>query len=278
MDTQNPILNEIIKMYRQFKGCRAIALIGSHARGDARALSGIDLMCAFFSLPDCMSREKLLQKNVDPKTKIKCEEHPIMMDRFVKGGRRITTWYVTLDLICERVAIVDKLRRLDNSMLISALQECKILWDPTRQLQAWKTRIDPLPDPYIQAVMPMIFSEITLCILDLSKRIDSKSNFYFYHELVDALEDIYELLFMLNGHYLTVAPRMDRILSRFKLIPESFSDNVQEILEAQDLRKKWRLLAELTQTIGELIENYTQVDLSRGWDQLRERATFIKNE
>lgn len=279
MNPVNQMITEVVSKHSQLSGCRAIALIGSRARGTNESRSGVDMMSIFFSLPDLESRKETIHALEDKGTQGFMSDYPVMMNAFIKGGLPFNIWCIRQDIMCERVAAVEKLRRPDNSMLIASLQESKILWDTQNQLGIWKDKITPIPEQYKQEVIPQVFAQATSVIEDLVGEQKSRNTFYVQHEFLLCLERIYELLFLLNGRYLTLTHQMTTILSHLELLPDAFQSKVDTFLSTpnsrQGLRLKWRLLAELIKSTGQFIEDNGKYDLERGWNQMRKAVPFL---
>jgi Nucleotidyltransferase domain len=279
MDPLEPILAEIIKGYQTLSGCRAIALVGSRARGTAKPFSNVDLITIFYSAPSDRERSIVIKRLQDKDSTPKMYQHPIMTDSFKRGGLQIKIWHISQDMICERVATVEKRLRLVSPMLIASLFESKILWDQKNQLQAWKNRIRPLPEEYKQTVIPLIYGEVSAVIEDLSQEIDTRNFFFVQHELIDALENLYELIFLLNGQYLNLSPRIESMMSGFTQIPKGFQKKVTKLLSApctaQGLRQKWRLLSELAKNTGDFILSKGYIQIAPFMEILKSSAPFL---
>jgi hypothetical protein len=279
MGALNQVISEIVATYRTLEECKAIALVGSQARGTAKQWSDINLMCVCFSHPEPSSRMLIIKAIADPGSPFLIKEFPIATDTFTKAGSPVMIWHISQDTICDRVASIEKRRRLESTMLIASLFESQILWDPRNQLAVWKNEINPIPEEYLKHVVPLIFSEVTTIIEDLGSSKIEPGVFYIHHEIIIGLEDIYEILFLLNGFYLNFSPRIDAILGNLKLVPASFSAKVKELLnypsDARGLRLRWRLLADITKSVGDLIVKQGRFDIEDGMTQLKKSAPFL---
>ena len=258
-DPIDTMLSEIVTAYQKLPGCRAMALIGSRARGTSKSFSDVDLMMVYFSPATGHDRKVVIESLQDKGSRSETLEYPMMMDVFQRGGLPVKVWHVSQDMICERVATIEKRLRLISPMLIASLFESKIFLDPRNQLQIWKSRIQPVPDGYKQTIIPQIFAEVVNVIEDLNSELDSQNHFYIQHELLGALENIYELIFLVNGQYLNLSHRIDSLISGFSLLPKGFMKSSEELLSApctrQGLRQKWRILSELAKISGEFLRS-----------------------
>ena len=280
MDQVKQILDDVIAEYSKLQLCRAIALIGSQARGTAKPWSNIDIMVVDFALPRIEDRQTILDRLNDSGKKAECEQYPIVCDRFHRGGYPVKVWHVSQDVICERVATIDKRLRLSSPMLISSLHESRILYDPKKQLQAWKSRISPIPIEYKHVIIPQLFGEIVSVIEDLGPRQESHNLFYLQHDILESIKNIYELVFLLNDQYLNLSPRIEQIVSEFKMLPQDFKTKIKNILvtsgDIPGLRQKWRMLAELTYELGKFIQKEGHYNLKDPIQDLLTAASFLK--
>ncbi|MBN1549915.1 nucleotidyltransferase domain-containing protein [bacterium] len=279
MDPAKQVLFDIVYSYQKLPGCRAITLVGSRARGTSGPKSSVDIMCVYFSEPDKSQRKEIAKKLSDDPEKIVCYEHPIIMDNFTSHDLKINVWHVSQDLICERVSTIEKQLRLTNPMLVASLHECKILWDPKNQLNLWKKQISPVPEYYKDAIIPQIFGEIISVIKDLSTLEDEESYFYFQHELIAAIKNIYELIFLLNGQYLNLTHSIDSMLGSFEKIPRNVPSKIKMLLlspcTARGLKQKLRLLCEVTKLIGDILSEPDKYDITGEMEQLCECAPYL---
>lgn len=272
-------LAEIIRGYQRIPEFRAAALIGSRARGNAKASSDIDLMLVCLAVPDVSARIRIIRDMADMGSELTCISDPIDTDAFSRGGARFRIWHVSQDTICDRISSIEKRRRLESTMLVASLFESKILWDPRKQLEAWKSRINPIPKEYQKIVIPQIFAETTSVIEDISDMKEDQNLFYFHHEISGALENLHEIIFLLNGQFLNLSHRLDEIIGAMKFTPEGFLIGVQQLLktssDTKNMKMKWKMLAELTRLIGKFIEKNGNYNLGVGWAQLHSAAPFL---
>ncbi len=272
MDYFEQVTKAIISEYRQVPGCRAIALTGSRARGTDKPLSNVDLMIVSFEMPRLEQRREIAQSLADASTTSRCVSSPIPTDEFSRGGLQIRIWHILSDIICDRVAEIEKKRHVTNSLLISSLFEARILWDPANQLKAWQSRINPIPQEYVQKIIPEIFAEVVSVVMDLSRNRRLNTRFYFNFEIAEALKNLYELVFLLNGKYLNYSSRMNETVRQFGHLPEDFSNRVDTIISIPDdeenYPKKLNRLTELAVAVGNLIVSLGIRDVEALIDQL----------
>lgn len=281
-DPAEQLVADIVSAYRKLPGCRAIALIGSRARGTAKPFSGVDLMLVYYTPISERERKSVIELLADKGTQSEILEYPITMDIFHRGGLQIKIFHASQDVICERVAIVEKRLRMVRTMLIASLFESKILWDPKNQLQAWKMRIQPVPEDYKLAIVPRIYGEVVNVLEDINSELDSQNFFYLHHEIIECIEKLYEMMFLLNNQYLNLSHRIDTIVSGFVLLPRGFLKTIRELLvipnTGQGLRLKWRTLAGLTRQTGEFLITKGYSDVERSLERLKTVAPFLYKE
>ncbi len=284
MDALQAVLNNLVQFYSELPECRAVALIGSRAEGTAKSWSDVNLMLVMFSQPDRERRLSLIQKLTSSQQRFRCTDSPFPTDRFDMGGYSINVWHISQDLICDRVASISKGRRLESTMIIAILHDCKILWDSNNQLRAWRNRITPVPEKYKLKVIPVVFSEITNVVEDIARAYKKEESLFFIqHEILAALRVIYEIIFLINNRYLNLTRRVDSVITTFEHLPPEFLTRVNDILlgpsDSEGVRRKWRLLAEIIKQIGRFLEDLDpRYQLSNGWAQLQKAAPFVFKE
>jgi hypothetical protein len=281
MNRLKQILNEIVREYENIPEYRALALIGSYARGTAKEQSGIDLMGICFREPGIAERKKAAFALADPGTEIQYFDDPFMEDRFIRGGITISIWHVPQDMICDRVSSIEKRRRLESTVLIASLFESQILWDPRNQLLIWKKAINPIPDDYKKKIIPQIFAEVATVVSDLAELQEIQNTYFNQHEITIAIEGLFEILFLINGQYLNFSPRFETIVSGFALMPKWFLNRLKELLgtpmDGRGSRLRWRYLAELTKMTGDFLRKSGDYELLFGWEKLKRSAPFLFN-
>jgi len=272
-------ISEVIRGYQRIPEFRSAMLIGSRARGNATAASDIDLMMVCLDVPDVSTRIRVVRDMADMGSELTCINNPIDTDAFNKNGARFRVWHVSQDTICDRISSIEKRRHLESTMLVASLFEGKILWDPRKQLEAWKSRINPMPKEYQELVIPQIFAETTSVVEDLVEIRDEQNIFYFHHEVSCALENLYEIIFLVNGQFLNLSHHLDESIQSLKTAPEGFLIGVHQLFkpasDLKSLKMKWRMLAELTRLVGKFVEKNGKYNLSVGWVQLQSVAPFL---
>ncbi len=273
------VVNNIVAAYKAIPGVKAIALFGSRARGTETPESDINIMVVESTSPTQSTRASILAQLSDPALPSWCRDIPISADAFHVDGYLVNIWHMNEDLICERIASVVKGRRLENSVIVAILNESSILWDPRKQLEAWKTNVNPIPENYKRAVIPVLFSEVTHILESLMNMSKSDSIFFINHELVAAMTSLFEVVFLMNDHYLILNHRLDRELQRMHLLPDDFLKQIDSILSLDTsfdgLLSRRRRICLLTKHVGEFIEKNTGYVMKAGWVQLRRAAPFL---
>ncbi|MCD4654030.1 nucleotidyltransferase domain-containing protein [bacterium] len=272
------VIENVVNAYKPLPGVKAIALFGSRAKDTASISSDINLMVVESNSPTQSTRAQVLSQLCDHTQPSSCRDIPIPADAFHVNGYLVSIWHIDENLICERIASVVKGRRLENSVIVAILHESSILWDPRRQLQAWKTSINPIPESYIHSVLPVLFSEISYILESLSTTSIS-STFFYHHELMAALTSLYEIVFLSNGFYLTLNHRVNKELEILKYLPTDFIKHVDSILlldsDPKGLLAKHRRICLLTQLVGKFLETKNNYKLKAGWGQLKRAAPFL---
>ncbi|MBN1297549.1 nucleotidyltransferase domain-containing protein [bacterium] len=279
MANASMVVENIVSAYRAIPGVMAIALFGSRARGTENQYSDINLMIVESNSPTQSTRASVLAQLSDPGQPATCRDIPIPADAFQVDGFLVTIWHINEDLICDRVASVVKGRRMENSVIVAILNESTILWDPRKQLQTWKSSVNPVPESYTRGVIPMLFSEVTHILESLNSSTPSDSAFFIQHELIAALTSLYEIIFLLNNEYLILNDHMDHEILRLARVPDDFLKHIQGILsldnsfDGQMARR--RRICLLTLQMGRFIESIGSYNLKAGWVQLRRAAPFL---
>lgn len=273
------VIDNVVNAYNTLPGVKAIALFGSRAKGTESDSSDINLMVVESSSPTQTTRAQVFSRLCDPQQPSRCRDVPIPADSFHMHGYLVNIWHIDEDLICERISAVIKGRRLENSVIVAVLNDSSILWDPRMQLQAWKQSINPIPREYTQSVLPVLFSEVTHILEALSHLSVDRSPFFYHHELMAALTSLYEIVFLVNGKYLTLSHHVDSEIRQMKRLPSGFVKQITSILQlnssSDGLKSKHRRICLLTQKVGEYLEQDKQYHLKTGWVQLKRAAPYL---
>ncbi|MBN1879339.1 nucleotidyltransferase domain-containing protein [bacterium] len=273
------VIESVINAYKVLPEVHAITLYGSRAKGTAAETSDINLMLIESKPPSQSTRAHVLSSLSAPDKPFLCRDIPVPMDALEIDGMRTSIWHIPEDLVCERVSSVLKNRRLEDSIIVAVLHESRILWDPKRQLQAWKNIISPVPLDYKKSVIPVLFSEIAYGLESMAGQVDSTPIFYIHHEQLVIIKAFYEIIYLANGSYFSLNPHLEQELERFESIPEGFSKNIENILNmdcsAKGLTARWRRLCHLAQIIGQFLELQGHYNLKAGWNLLKRTAPFL---
>lgn len=279
MADASTVIDNIVGAYKTIPGVKAIALFGSRARGTETDTSDVNIMVVESTSPTQSTRASILAQLSDPSLPSWCRDIPVSADAFHVDGYLVNIWHMNEDLICERIASVVKGRRLENSVVVAILNESAILWDPRKQLQAWKTNVNPVPETYKRAVIPVLFSEVTHILESLVNISKEDSLFFINHELISGMTSLLEIVFLMNNQYLILNHHLDSELKRMQLLPDEFTKQIQSILSLDatldGLLARRRRICLLTQHVGQFIEKNTGYNLKAGWVQLKCAAPFL---
>ncbi len=272
-------IEKITSVYKTLPKAWAIALFGSRARGTATEKSDINIMVVQSELATQSARAQILSILADPDKPSICREQPIPSDYFYIDGVPASIWHVPEDIICERVSDVVRNKPLKYPLIVSILHTSKILWDPKKQLKAWKNVISPLPLEYKQTVIPVLFSGITNGLEIMDRHSDISSMLFSFHEQGEIIKVLYEIVFLANDNYIIFSPHLDREINKLQNIPDGFLKHVQAVLsmdtDPEGLQARWRRLCHLVQIVGNFLEKQGLFNLKSGWTQLRKTAPFL---
>ncbi len=273
------IIESVVEAYKALQEVHAIALFGSRAKGTATDMSDINLMVVESKPPSQSTRAHMLSLLCDPEKPFLCRDIPIPADSLRIQGIHTNVWHIAEDLVCERVSSVLKNRRLEDSIIVAILHDSRILWDPKKQLQAWKNIISPVPADYRKTVIPILFSEITYGLESLGATDPVPSAFFIQHELLSIVKTLYEIIYLANGFYFSISQHLDEEIERLESIPEGFTRSIENILSmdisSKGLTARWRRLCHLTQIVGQFLDSQGQYNLKPGWNLLKRTAPFL---
>lgn len=272
-------IDAVVDAYKVLPEIRAIALFGSRAKGTATDASDINLMIVASRQPSQSTRAHVLSKLSDPGYPFLCRDIPVPSDSLQTDGVKIHVMHIAEDLICERVSSVLKNRRLEDSIIVSILHDSRILWDPRKQLQAWKNIVSPVPEDFKRSVIPVLFSEIVYGLDAMTKAGSFPSVFMSLSEQLTIIKTMYEIVYLFNNRYFSMNMHLDEELTRFESLPEGFAKSIENILNLEAGEKgmpaRWRRLCHLARLIGDFLETSGQYNLKSSWSLLKKTAPFL---
>ena len=273
------IIDAVVHAYKVLPEIRAIALYGSRAKGTATDLSDINLMIVAARQPSQSTRAHVLSKLSEPNHPFICRDIPIPSDSLRIDGVKIHVLHIAEDLMCERVSSVLKNRRLEDSIIVSILHESRILWDPRKQLEAWKKIISPVPEDFKRSVIPVLFSEIVYGLDSMANAGNSSSVFISLSEQLAIIRTMYEIVYLFNNTYFSMNLHLDEELARFESVPEGFAKSIDNILNLEASEKgmpaRLRRLCHLARLIGEFLEAGGRYNLKSSWSLLKKTAPYL---
>lgn len=277
----NDRIDKVTNVYKKIPKAWAVALFGSRATGTATDASDINIMVIESELASQSLRAQILSTLADPEKPSACRDLPIPSDVFHLEGIPVTVWHIPEDLVCERVSTILKNRPLEDSVIVSILHNSRILWDPKKQLLAWKNIVSPLPLEYRRNVIPILFSGAAYGLELMAHQGPATSLFYCHHEQVGIIKMLYEIVFISNNTFLTFSSHLDDQIRSLESVPDDFIRHVEAILSMditpEGLQTRWRRLCHLVHIVGTFLENQRLYNLKTGWAQLKKTAPFLFN-
>lgn len=270
---QAELIEQLVTKLKNVAGMQAIVLGGSHASGDQRPDSDIDLGLYYRETsPLAIQHIRAIAAELNdfPNPVV---TQPGEWGRWVNGGawltiqgQRVDFLYRDLDFVEQ---IIDDCLRgeiqsngfqqipygFHSYIYCAEMRICRPLYDPTGIIQPLKTKVAYYPQPLKQKILNAFLWDASFAYEIAQKSLKHGETYFLAGCLTRIASDLVQALYALNEIYFISDKRLYRDEQRFTLKPTNFTERVDAILG--NIGNNQQKLAETLQATHDLLREMT---------------------
>lgn len=276
-------IQKVIEALKRQKEVKAIAIIGSHARGYADEYSDYDIAAFVSKLKPKEERENLW-KELGLKIRITPADDIVSL---LLNGKKVDVSYKTID------EVEFWLKKLEEGVdwfvatVSIHLQNIKIVYDPSGLLNKWKQRIKKYPKK-LKCTRVLKLQAVVSLFENLHVALKREDWVYVESKLHEALQYILQAIYALNETYhADLIKWLRKDVQNFKIKPMNLWERVVAIsklglTDENELKRKLILTKELLLETYKLCKEHLpelrmreELDNPKWFDEMIEKALNV---
>lgn len=277
LTTPEVYLCELVPLLRQISvGPCGMAIGGSYAKGDADALSDIDVYLFAEQVHSGPQRSELIAKTVGADSQVDSwgQDAPFVEcgTDFWYRNRRVECWLRNSQEVERTITLCQqgKIRRdyvgwtvmgFFNYVLLADIRTMQIIEDPYATLARWKTDVATYPEPMRQSILHRFMREAMFWPENFHYRTAvERADIIYTSALVQrVVQAVIQVIFALNREYFQGEKRLAQALVKLPLLPKAFPVRLQALVSpatgsgVEQLREQRRELCALVAEVQSLV-------------------------